>query len=484
MHIPVTQGTGFAWPSFLNNLSSGTVVTVSGTPSYADAWSQSVGCPTGGLVASAITLGTASPAPTASPISTPVPSGYVYAAPWNGFAGQQTAILNPQGACSHIPVTRASGFSWPALLNTLPAGTPLRIYGTASYADSWSRANGCPTGGIVATNIALAGAVVSPTATPIGVPTATPTASPGPVGVTYSSRFTGNTPFHETVATLINKGAQQLSSTIANNFWAQGQNGPCGGAGCDGGWPMWVANPGTSYTFHCKAYGTCGEDGQTVNYPSGAAAQCVGGGGGGCNYDYHIITQDLAHGIEVDGWECQSGPGQCAWGAGYPFSGSGLSYDLPHPFDDANAGGYALGLYVISYADIASGAINHAIGGNFSCDSGNNHVYPSYGTAHHTCNGGGPTITYGDMVTISSGVDINTLTSNQYCKQVLTAMQKFGFYPMDTNGGSGTGISVEPSFDLPSNERSLWINTIEPQLACLGHIPSGDIKVYQLAVRS
>jgi hypothetical protein len=157
---------------------------------------------------------------------------------------------------------------------------------------------------------------------------------------------------------------------------------------------------------------------------------------------------------------------------------------LPHPFDDANAGGYALGLYVISYADIASGAINHAIGGNFSCDSGNNHVYPSYGTAHHTCNGGGPTITYGDMVTISSGVDINTLTSNQYCKQVLTAMQKFGFYPMDTNGGSGTGISVEPSFDLPSNERSLWINTIEPQLACLGHIPSGDIKVYQLAVRS
>jgi hypothetical protein len=335
-------------------------------------------------------------------------------------------------------------------------------------------------------HIVLAGAVVSPPQTPIGVPTATPIGVPtAPPGTTYSSRFTGNTPFHETVATLISKGATQLSSTIASNFWAQGQNGACSGTHCDAGWPMWVANPGIGYTFHCTAYGTCGEHGKTVNYPSGAAAQCVGGGS--CNYDYHTVTQDLVHNIEVDGWECQSGPGQCAWGAGYPFTGSGLSYNLASSYDQANAAGYAFGLYVISYADIASGAINHAIGGNFSCDSGGPHVYPASGIAHFTCNGGSgqsqPTVAYGDMVAISAGVDITTLTSNSYCRQVLTAMQKYGFYPMDTNGGYGIGAAAEPSFDLPTDQQSKWLS-IEPQLGCLQSVPSGDIKVYQLAVGS
>jgi hypothetical protein len=499
-HIPVTRTSGFVWPSFLNTLASSTTVTVTGVPSYNDSWSKSNGCPTGGIVVSEIALGNASPSPTASqsPVPSTKPSGYVYTAPWNGFGSTATAILNPQGSCAHIPVTQAAGFKWPAFLSTLPTGTALKISGTPSYADAWSQTNGCPTGGLVATSIVAGNGTPSPSPNPTIVPS--PKASPLQSGSTLSSLFTGNTPFHHKVSTLQAYGATVLSSAIATNFWGQGPSQEW----LSNGIPIYRVSSGDpSYSFSCNAYGTCVVAGRTVHYPSGATPQCARGLHN-CNYDYHINSSDTVynHG-EFGGWECKnaSNLGTCGWGSFYPYSSSGLSQDVGSVWDGVNAGGYAFGLFQLTANDLNQTSINHALGIVFGCGNPGNYVYPSTSpktfVSGQVCSGGGgralPTVTYGDLVAIKPSVNIANLGGSPECQKILTAMQAYGAYPMDTNGNYGLTISTDMYGQYGSPNP--WDSHISSMNAagdgtgtgndflsyfCLNRIPTSDIEVLQL----
>jgi hypothetical protein len=432
-------------------------------------------------------------------------SVYTYTAPWNGFASTATAVLNPQGSCAHIPVTQAAGFKWPAFLSTLPTGTALKISGTPSYADAWSQTNGCPTGGLVATSIVAGNGTPSPS--PNTVPSPKPSPLPSGLipssGLTLSSLFTGNTPFHHKVSTLQAHGATVLSSAIATNFWGQG---PAQGW-LSNGIPIYKVTPGDpGYTFSCNAYGTCGEAGMTVHFPSGSTPQCARGLHN-CNYDYHINSSDTVynHG-EFGGWECRnaSNLGKCGWGSFYPYTSSGLSQDVGSVWDGVNAGGYAFGLFQLTANDLNQTSINHALGMVFGCGNPGHYVYPSTTpktfVSGQVCSGGGrqalPTVTYGDLVAIKPSVNIASLGGSPECQKILTAMQTYGAYPMDTNGNYGLALATDMYSQYGSpNPWDFHITSMKAggdgtgtgtdflSYFCLNRIPTSDLEVLQLNQR-
>ncbi len=109
--IGASPAGGVVWPSFLNTLKPGTAITIVGTPSYANAWAQENNCPTGGIVATNVTLGTATPAPNPASSATPgmpaavqINAGGSAVATWtadSGFTGGfVAATLQPVSTAS------------------------------------------------------------------------------------------------------------------------------------------------------------------------------------------------------------------------------------------------------------------------------------------------------------------------------------------------------------------------------------------------
>jgi hypothetical protein len=336
------------------------------------------------------------------------------------------------------------------------------------------------------------------TAAPQTPPPDSPSSSPiaqatiMPPGTTYSSAFTGNTPFHHQTQTSRLYGATVLPQQIANNLWAQGFLS-VSGAQLDHGMPFWPAGPGDpTYTFQCPAFGTCGANGMSFSLPAGASAQCSGGGG--CQYDYHFAAPNSALAYELDGWgggpndgRCalSSGVAHCMSGAKYPYAGSGLSVDLPKP-SDADAGGYAIGLGEVSYRDRIAGPLNHSFTLVVSClDASRPAVWPSTHTPDSTCSGGGneplPSVVYGDWVALKPDVDPSTLTSNPDCLWLLTGLRKFGAAIQDSNNGYGLEPNIEPSYDLPTSQRAAW-QSVQANIAggsCLARVPAADVYVLE-----
>jgi hypothetical protein len=79
--IPASQANGFHWPVYLNTLAAGTPVVIAGTPTFDNSWSVQNGCPTGGIVATSVTLASApspSPSPSVSPEGLVPPPGAIY----------------------------------------------------------------------------------------------------------------------------------------------------------------------------------------------------------------------------------------------------------------------------------------------------------------------------------------------------------------------------------------------------------------------
>jgi hypothetical protein len=308
-----------------------------------------------------------------------------------------------------------------------------------------------------------------------------------PPETTYSSAFTGNTPFHHQTQTARLFGATVLPQQIAGNLWAQGFLS-VSGAQLDHGMPIWPAGAGDpTYTFQCPAFGTCAANGMSFSLPAAAKAQCAGGAGG-CNYDFHLESFNRSQGYALDGWgggpndgRCalSSGVAHCMSGAKYLFSGSGLSVDNPNPVDAGDAGGYAIGLGEISYRDRVAGPLNHGFTLVTSC-VGSHPVWPSTHSADSLCSG--PSVVYGDWVALNPNVDPSTLTSNPDCLWLLTGFQKFGAAIQDTNNGYGIEPNIEPSYDLPASDRAAW-QAVQPNIAggaCLSHVPAADIEVLQL----
>jgi hypothetical protein len=353
----------------------------------------------------------------------------------------------------------------------------------------------------------------------------------------YSTAFTGNTPFHHTVAQLMAAGAKivsNASNNMAANYLAQGigQNQPLRLHGGGSVGPLYISQKtDPAYTFSCPAYGNCNATGRTVHYPAGAHAHT--------DSDHHLSTVDYGSGEEVDGWggyspdsggtcdgvldptaacpyPCNLSPGSngspgsvnCSWGGVYKLGGSGLSTVPGH---SGNAGGYAFGLMNITAGEILQGRIDHALGIAQSCLDPNT-VYPSdHPGTDAKCSGNTPPYynnfnepqpSYGNLIHLKSSVDITTLAASTSCRTILTALQTYGAYTADNNGKYGISLNLEDAAgqyggNVPANP---WFSTILPDMvahgdasdtnnpnspfvygSCLGKVTPDDIEIIQIS---
>ena len=298
-------------------------------------------------------------------------------------------------------------------------------------------------------------------------------------------------------------GARVLSPTIAAHYWAQSVATNINPANPDAGVsPTYVVRSGDpAYTFMCPEYGTCNASGTTVHYPVGAAPSA--------GSDHHLVSFDTVYAhAEVDGWggdtkhPCSLTAGSagsnglvnCSWGGTFPFSGSGLGTDS----SASTAGGYAYGLMDISAQELLNGHIDHALGIGQSClDNGG--VYPA-GVGRNTdsaCPANlEPNAVYGDLIHLKSSVNVASLGYSPYCRAVVQALQTYGAYTADNNGGWGIGLEYEFP-NNPAYATDPWNKTIFPSMAaggdgtgsgtnfrfsgCLQRISAADIEVIQIS---
>jgi hypothetical protein len=353
------------------------------------------------------------------------------------------------------------------------------------------------------------------TADPYPSPTATATATAPPPGTLVDSAlFTGNTPFHHTIAKLVAAGATEVAGEgAAFAGESLGANGPASGI------PLWIGAAGDqTYTWQCNAlYGSgCLANGLNVHVPAGATNQCQTFSGA-CNFDYHLTVIDpiLNGGEEADGGSANSPPYcaigggvvGCLDGGGFVLNGSGLTYDT-NGNNLAVAGGYAPGLFELTAKDLSNAAIYHGLGVVVQCASTNNQggglesVYPAHAFQGGCGIGSMPANApvYGHVEVIKPGVALSSIPGGSTCQKVYAAIQNYGIYPMDIGGGN-TNIATENYLSGTSTGRpialggtNLWTQveaTANSQgdgsgsgatwvMNCLGRIPSGDWDSYQL----
>jgi hypothetical protein len=344
-------------------------------------------------------------------------------------------------------------------------------------------------------------ATASPSPSPTSTPVKTTSIPCGGANGDYSVCFTGNTPFHHTVAQLIAAGGAvigdgSVSGSIASNFWATGMYA----SALSLDFPMWPSATGDAalpFTYY---------SGVNIYLPSYAANQCrsLDGTEDACNYDYHVASSDQIynHG-EIDGWQCGPGSssggdlGNCPWGALYPYAGSGLSADIPVHTDGAIGGHFAYGLAMVTPGDLSAPAIPHALMIVASC-AANPTVYPSIDMSSDAlCSNAN--VAYGDLVAIRPSVNISSLGGSTECQKVLTALQVYGMYVGDTSGGYGrtqNDFEAYQDYAYGGTSPNPWDAHIASMVAagdgtgsgasfsttgCLNRIPSAsDIEVIKL----
>jgi hypothetical protein len=259
------------------------------------------------------------------------------------------------------------------------------------------------------------------------------------------------------------------------------------------------------YVFSCPAYGTCGASGKVVHYPAGAAASS--------GSDHHLVSIDRVYSDgETDGWggygpsdeACNLHAGNpdgrvtCSWGGFFPFSGDGLA----NPSGSSGiAGGYALGLLMVGAQELLDGHIDHALGIVQSClDNGG--IYPSAvgRTTDARCpSDEEPNAVYGNLIHLKAGVDVGALSSNSYCRTILTAFQTYGAYTTDTSGSYGIDLLLEWPDNPIYSASNPWRSKIFPSLvasgdasgtadggplyfkSCLQNVRSSDIEVIRIS---
>ncbi len=287
----------------------------------------------------------------------------------------------------------------------------------------------------------------------------------------YSSYFRGKTPFHDSVVRLMAAGATVLPAQIARNYWAQTVNSNDDPTGASE--PMNYIAPGDpAVTFVCREYGTCNADGMKVHYRPGTAASTDG--------DHHLISFDPVYGHEeVDGWggdpahpcAVTSTMANCSWGGVFPFSGSGLATDS----SGGNAAGYAFGLYQVSAQELLDGHIDHALGLIQSClDAGG--IYPATPgrNTDSACPANlEPNAAYGNLIHVKASVNVAALGYSPYCREIVQALQTYGGYTVDNNGGWGIAVALEDVTD-PAYVTAPWQKTIMPSMVAGGDATGSD----------
>jgi hypothetical protein len=511
-HIPASLAGGYQWPSFLSSLPTGTLVTLTGVPSYGDPVSQQNGCPTGGIVTSNIVIAGASPTPTPMPSPTPTikpsptpspsqtPASWVYVAPWGGFGGGNQIFFNPQGACAHIAATPANGYAWPSFLTGLAPGTTVSVYGTPTYQNNGDKQNNCPTGGIVVTNITLGTAsptphpsptpVKSPTPTPTPVPTSTPVSGGCNTSLLSNSaswpascQFNLNGPWHALVpanpqivsnsaAVVTNMVVTNGSNPFSYNTYLNPEINSRGG----GGYPNYVCQPNSR---DCV---------QVVVNCQGGSGYCSGFNGSGTinGLSMYIPRYALAEGIpDVTGGytdahltnlDCESTPGTCrewdfwqdtnvppsggfrsgqtysVYAGNYsdPIHGDGFRTDIVG--GEATVAGNTQLASQVRVAELQNGlyGIQHALQLSAACSNDQN-VYPAlHPGAFNACTGGNsynapPTGAH--FYWDESCPTIAQRPLDSMSRAMLCALHTYGGYITDTNGNNaGFQINGAESF--------------------------------------
>jgi hypothetical protein len=239
----------------------------------------------------------------------------------------------------------------------------------------------------------------------------------------YTGFFGSGSPFHQTVAQLKANGATVDPQSEMTNLWNQSVVNY--GLGQNRQIPVYVASASDpAKTISCTGYGACDGNGKQIHVPASAVPQGIG--------DSHIIIIDPTNGYEFDGWRCKNGTTfSCTWGGLFNIGGNGIHNDG----SEGVHGGYAVGLFFLTPAEIASGHIDHALGLNSNCLS-NPNVYPAdqnNGGSDQTCSGAPH---YGSLVHLTwTPTQIASSAYSNSCKTILTALATYGAYLYDTGNG-------------------------------------------------
>jgi hypothetical protein len=410
---------------------------------------------------------------------------YTYSAPWGGFTSNNAIILNPQGPCQHIRATSA-GAPWPAFLKTLAIGTTVVVSGTPSYADSWSQANNCPTGGLVATNVSTA--TTPGTAKTPGSPTAGGTASsPAPPSGNSPPQlpptggaslpfgqlppnydppaswrpYLASSPWNQRLSNPDNptrdpNDGSKIQALFNRAFGSNIHQGRIGApfskvltSGVPaGGFPYYFAKTSDpSVLINCTAnWGTCQMQGKHFYVPAQAMAAT--------NIDHHIIIVQ-PNGTELDAFE---------WGYGGVGYGQGGGQSPPWRNNETvnvgwggianltNSDGWDLNTNGITAAgndglagvirepEIASGTINHALSAVIYCSPTATPVYPAlHSSNQRNCNGFSMSqnqiVATGNRLWIDlTDNQINALSIRNAQKTILHALHDYGAFVIDYNG--------------------------------------------------
>jgi hypothetical protein len=365
---------------------------------------------------------------------------------------------------------------------------------------------------IIGGTVSGGGATPASTPTPTPMPTTVTSTSgcaPDATNPVLSGCFTGNSPYHQTVASLIAAGATVHNDSTAINYWRNGQPLTGNLIHADGSSATIIFESSAGdpqYSVSCPAYGTCDAatsvTGLKVHIPSGASATS--------GSDHHIFIFDTARGLEMDMWggyasneACQvgtltAGVLTCSWGGTFPLSGNGLAAVAG---DSGIAGGVAYGMAAITAGDILSGHITHALGIIGPCLD-NNGQYPATkgrstdsSCAGHAAGGGNgaePTLRYGDMLHLKSSVNLNAAPYSgysPYCKVVVRALQEYGAYADDN--ASNWGLQLVALDQSSPGWQTIMASMISggdasgsPSSAawpsCLNRIGAGDVETVTL----
>jgi hypothetical protein len=431
-------------------------------------------------------------------------------------------------ACSGGATSGAMPAYHPAISSATASANATPVATSTQPASALAGVNATPASATTAPTVAPTKAPTPvPTAVPTAAPTAMPTVAPSATVAAqfpiFSNYFTGRTPFHIPAATLMAQGATVDSPTIAANYWSQGLNNFQPLNQSAGASPLYYVHSGDpSYVFECPEYGGCPAAGMVVHYPAGAVPSQ--------GSDHHLVSFDPTYlQGEVDGWggygcsgnllsvvptgscahPCNLSSGSpgttnCSWGGFTPFSGSGLG-------NGGDAAAYAYGLFQVTAQELLNGQINHALGIVQSCLD-NNGVFPAGRTTSDSlCPQTGnaePNASYGEMIHLKSNVNVASLGYSPYCQTIVQALQTYGAYTVDTNGGYGLTIETEDIDNPLYAQNNPWTNTIFPSIvaggdgsgsgtsfsfqSCLQRIPASDIEIvdivndgsYQTSARS
>jgi hypothetical protein len=412
--------------------------------------------------------------------------------PFFTSAGQRAfnVSLNGSKVLSNFDIYAAAGGENVAVAKTFAAVADTTGKITLQFAATANNAS------ITAIGVAGGTAAATPTPPPVVVasPTPVPTSAPPTVPTgnsayyNYSAAFTGNTPFHHKVATLLNgyavrdsNSSTEVTNWINNPYGHMSNNHPY-----QGGTFYVSKSSDTRYSWNgLNEYGSGNLlIGQSSHVPSYAVSQDTS--------DHHLIVDDPFGssgggeygGIECDGNGYGSGPLGCGWGAFYAYSGSGLSVDTANGWSSFTRGGYASGLGVITAYDLQSAAqgspIAHALMLTTNCTTDNSsnstpQIYPSFG-AGSDARCPDTELTYGALVHLTmTPSQIVATGASQYCKYILNALATYGMYVTD-NTGNPYGASLElqsPAVYDQSGQTDYITKTVEPSLLGGGDASGG-----------